>query len=127
MKAFSKVVMVFCTIQIFLLAAGFLITRAVLKARGKVLLPDDEPLFTPVHWLSSFVAAYGPWLLTLPLIWYLGSLWWGRLHSEEAPSPEFLFKSGMTATISLGILAALSTIYALQSLQMSPTRMFIAH
>ena len=115
MSAPIRIMTVMGLSQVFLISAGFLVTRALLKAHDKLLAQDMGLAARPVPSLSGWVSSYGLCLLLLPAVWCL-ALFFQVQRDGSRPPDDAGLKSGLGAIIACAVFFALSIGFAIDVL-----------
>jgi hypothetical protein len=106
-----KLITILCFLQLFVVAACFLLTRAFLKIYDNVV-PAMLGSYAPsIPLLAQFVRTDGLWFLLIPPLWCVLAAARGRVTDDASISP-FMFVSGIALTIALALIFTLSAAYA---------------
>jgi hypothetical protein len=115
MKSIARTLSVFSLVQWFLISMGFLLTRALVNAREKSLIPELKRAL-PLHWWPETMASVGLLLWLVPVIYALTMVWLARPDPSVLLFNNTIARTGWIVTIALGAVMALSVGLAFKAL-----------
>jgi hypothetical protein len=98
-----RVVTVLCSVQVFCIVVGFLVTKASLRIYERwwdLLALSDRP---QIGGFCQFVRSFGPWCLMVPLVWGV----WVTARVPSEPGGASITRSQLIISVALTVAVAL--------------------
>jgi uncharacterized membrane protein YtjA (UPF0391 family) len=108
MSVSARIVTILCSVQVFFIVVGYLITRVSIRVLER--LWGGPP---PVAGLLHFVQTFGPWCLLLPLVWGVLAIGFARVENADASITKLMFVIGMVLTVVLVLFFSIAAISSL--------------
>ena len=106
-----KVVTVLCSVQVFFIVAGYLITCWSLRMLDKLWM-GNAPHISDLDFLRTF----GPWCLLVPIAWGVFAMANARTDGGEASITGTQFFIGVGLTIVLVLVFSIGIVHSISLL-----------
>jgi len=103
-----RVVTILCSLQVFFIVVGYLITRVSIRVLERLW---GGPL--NLAGLLHYVQTFGPWCLLLPLIWGVLAIGFARVDNGNASITKLMFVIGVILTVALALVFSIAVIDSL--------------
>ena len=108
MSVSARIVTILCSVQVFFIVVGYLITRVSIRVLERLCGGPPH-----IAGLLHFVQTFGPWCLLLPLVWGVLAIGFARVENENASITRLMFVIGVALTIVLALVFSIAAIGSL--------------